>query len=209
MRSAHWLVPALLASTSLFSQSMGDLNGLLGGASNYVHQGLASTHFTQSLQLAKVTADNGGDATHLMTRGVDAVHWNFFYRIVTKPEVDLGLDQEQDAAKPKPKPKPGPRIHHAVLAECNRGIYGGFKYSGILITDVKPLENTWIAVSMDDAIAQLNANGYVRGFAGVELMRPSNPNVPDEYVYVFDCPWERTKVAISSQTGALAWSAQY
>jgi len=205
MRSALWLVPALLASTSLFSQSMGDLNGLLGGASSYVHQGLASTHFTESLQLAKVTADNGGDAAHLMTRGVDAVHWNFFYRIVTKPEVDLAADQ--DAAKPKPKPKP--RVHHAVLAECSRGIYGGFKYSPILITDVKPLENTWIAIAMDDAIAQLNANGYVRGFSEVELMRPSYPNVPDEYVYVFNCPWERAKVAISSQTGALTWASQY
>jgi len=28
-------------------------------------------------------------------------------------------------------------------------------------------------------------------------------------VYVFDCPWERTQVAISTQTGELTWRASY
>ena len=67
------------------------------------------------------------------------------------------------------------------------------------------MEFTWLAVSLDGAIAQLNANGYVRGFSQVEVKKPDLPGIADDPVYVFTCPWERAKVAISANNGAFLW----
>jgi hypothetical protein len=64
-------------------------------------------------------------------------------------------------------------------------------------------------VTLDTAIANLNANGYVRGFSSVELERPDLANWPDDYVYVFTCPWEQRQFAISCQTGAMVWNYGY
>jgi hypothetical protein len=64
-------------------------------------------------------------------------------------------------------------------------------------------------VPLDAAIASLNAYGFVRGFQSVDLVRPSLPDFPDDYVYVFNCPWERRQVAISCQNGSLVWTIGY
>ena len=93
--------------------------------------------------------------------------------------------------------------------ECTRGVFSNFHYSDKAIKGVKPLDFTWAAVTLDNAIRNLNANGYIRGFSSVELQRPDLPNWPDDYVYVFTCPWERQEVAISCQTGALTWTYAY
>jgi hypothetical protein len=78
-----------------------------------------------------------------------------------------------------------------------------------MVTGVKSLEYSWVGISLDAAIGQLNALGYVRGFTKVTLERPANPHIPDEYVYVFNCPLERTLVALSTQNGALIWTESY
>jgi len=191
MSACKWIIPVLCAAGTLSAQSLGDLNGLISSANRYVHTGLAATPHPMPLELCKVSGDNGGKDEVLMNRSVDVVHWQFQYRV----------DVTSQIATPKPP--------HSVLAECNRGVFGGFKYSPALITDVKTLENTWVGISLEDAIDQLKATGYVRGFSRVTLARPVNPAVPDEMVYVFDCPWERTQVAISTQTGELTWRASY
>ena len=196
MSLTKWILPILCSSGALFAQTLGDLNGLIAGASHYVSRGMAGTHDPKPLEICKIIGENGGQPEVLMTRSVDVVHWNFLYRI----DVRQGAAGEEEAT-----PKP----HHSVSVECNRGVYGNFKYSPAMITGVKSLENTWIGVSLGDAIEQLNNLGYVRGFSKVTLARPLNPALPDEYVYVFNCPWERTEVAISTQTGALTWRMTY
>ena len=197
MSLTKWILPIICSSGALFAQSLGDLNGLIAGASHFVSRGMAGTHDPQPLEICKIIGENGGQPDLLMTRSVDVVHWNFLYRI----DNVKATGEEENAPAPKP--------HRSVSVECNRGVFGNFKYSPSLITGVKSLESTWIGISLGDAIAQLNNTGYIRGFSKVTLMRPLNPAVPDEYVYVFDCPWERTQVAISTQTGDLSWRMMY
>jgi hypothetical protein len=99
--------------------------------------------------------------------------------------------------------------HVTAQAECTQGVFNNFHFSGSPVKNVKSLEFTWVAVSLDGAIASLNASGYVRGFSSVEMVRPGLANWPDDYVYVFTCPWERREVAISCQSGAMAWNYGY
>jgi hypothetical protein len=94
-----------------------------------------------------------------------------------------------------------------VVALCDRGVFRDYKFTADPLSDSHSLEHAWINVSLENAIRQLTFAGYQRGFSSVTLMRPANPQVPDEFVYIFDCPWERTRVAISCQTGELVWKA--
>ena len=212
MSITKWILPALCVTGTLSAQALGDLNGLVSSAGKYVHTGMAGTPKPMPLELVKISGDNGSPEEVLMYRSVDVQHWRFTYRIDVKdgatldaaPEAaDPAADPTEDAKAPAPKP------HRSVNAECTHGVFGGFKYSPSAVLDFKTLENTWIGVPLEDAIDQLKANGYVRGFSKVTLARPTDRRVPDEYVYVFNCPWERTQVAISTQTGALAWTASY
>ena len=196
MSPLKWILPIVCVAGTLSAQSLGDLNGLINTASHYVHQGMSGTPHPQTLELCKVVGDNGGKEDELMTRSVDVVHWKFQYRI------DVGsASKDSKTAAPAPKPP------HSVLVECDRGVFGGFKYSETVVNDVQSLENTWIGISLEDAIDALKAAGYNRGFSRVILARPANTAVPDEYVYAFDCPWERTQVGVSTQTGELVWRA--
>ena len=190
-----WILPMVCVSGALSAQALGDLNGLINSADKYVSQGMAGTPTRQTLELCKLTGDNGGQPDRLMLRSVDVAHWSFLYRI------DTIADQAAGDSTVMPK------LHRSATAECNQGIFGGFQYSPSKVTGLKPLEHAWIAISLGDAITQLNGLGYFRGFSKVTLMRPANPDLPDEYVYVFECPWERNQVAISTQTGALSWRA--
>lgn len=141
----------------------------------------------------------------LMSRATDVQHWTFVYR--------LGAAAPAPGADSAPADAAGEGIvlpqHRAVLAECSRGVFNKFRYSPKPVLGMKSLEYTWVAVSLDNAILNLNANGYIRGFSSVALVRPDSPRVSDEFVYVFNCPWERTNVAISCQTGALTWTEMY
>lgn len=191
MSACKWIIPVLCAAGTLSAQSLGDLNGLISSANRYVHTGLAATPHPMPLELCKVSGDNGGKDEVLMNRSVDVVHWQFQYRV----------DVTSQIATPKPP--------HSVLAECNRGVFGGLQYSEALVTEAKTLEHTWVGIPLEDAIDALRNAGFNRGFDQVTLTRPDNSLVPDEYVYIFDCPFERFKVAISTQTGELAWKSAY
>lgn len=199
MYSTKWLLPVLAASGSLMAQTMGDLNGLASTAARFLSHGLAGSQDRPALALCKMKGDNGPNPTMLMTRGIDVVHWTFLYRAEPTPAAATDAPGEDAIVLPK----------NSVTVQSRRGIFGDFKYSPAKVLDAKPVEYAWIAISLDDAIRQLNYNGYARGFATVTLVRPADNKYPDEYVYVFDCPWERTRVALSSQTGALTWTEHY
>ena len=204
MSTTKWILPVLCLTGTLSAQALGDLNGLITSASHYVSHGLGGGAHTTPLELCKIAGDSGDQEGTLMNRSVDVQHWRFLYRIDVGKDATLADAPEPEAKRPAPIPK-----HHSVTADCTKGVFSGFKYSPAIVTDAKTLENTWIGVPLEDAIDQLKANGYVRGFTKVLLARPANPALPDDYVYIFNCPVEHTQVAISTQTGALAWTVSY
>jgi hypothetical protein len=188
MFQGKWLLATLCTAGTLFGQTLGDLNGLAQAAGKYVSHGLSSAHDASSLELYRIIGDRDVPEPALLGRGVDVTHWNFQYKVVPfRPGA---------AAEP----------HKQVLADCNRGIFENFAYSDSMVTDARSLEFTWIAISMDDAIAELKKHGYTHGFRKVTLMRPMNPNIPDEYVYIFECPLDHRNVAVSTQSGELSWT---
>jgi hypothetical protein len=181
----------------MMAQGATDLNGLVTAAAHYVSSGMSGAHDPQTLALSKIIGNNGSQTPEfLMTKATDVQHWTFLYKISDIP-----------AAAQDPDAKPKPRV--TVQAECTQGVFGDFRYSSTPVKNAKSLEFTWVAVPLDGAIANLNANGYVRGFSSVEMLRPDMANWPDDYVYVFTCPWERREVAISCQTGAMVWNYGY
>jgi len=194
MNPIKWLAPIVCASTSLLAQATGDMNTLISAAAHYVSAGVAGSHSPATLALSKIVGNNN-NPQYLMTKATDVVHWTFLYQI-SNPET-------AGTAEAKPLP------HLSAQAECTSGVFSNFHYSDKPIKGVKSLEYTWAAVTLDTAISNLNANGYVRGFSNVALQRPDLANWPDDYVYVFTCPWERQEVAISCQTGALTWTYGY
>jgi hypothetical protein len=195
------MIPIACISAAAMAQGAVDLNGLEAAAAHYVSSGMAGAHDPETLALSKIVGTYGSQSTDvLMTKATDVQHWTFLYRIGA--ETPSPAPPEAQAPPPQVPPEP----HRAVTAECTQGVFNHFRYSSRAVKGVKSLEYTWAAVSLDQAIANLNANGYVRGFTNVEVVRPDEPNWPDEFVYVFTCPWERQRVAISCQTGALAWT---
>jgi len=62
---------------------------------------------------------------------------------------------------------------------------------------------------IDAAIGSLNTQGYLQGFTSVTLMRSTNPQLPDAYVYAFNCPLDRTVVGISASSGQVLWKEFY
>ena len=142
-----------------------------------------------SLDLRLMKGDGGNVPATLMARAADVQHWSIFYNLA-----GTGTDPDR------------PR---SASLQCTRGQFSDFSTARPAVPDCQSLEDTWVAVTLDSAIAQLNALGYVRGFAGVELKRPDLPGLPADLVYVFDCPWERTYVAISGNTGAEVWYQVY
>jgi len=200
MNLFKFIVPLACISINLPAQSTNDLNGLVSVAAHYVSSGMAGTRQPVALALHKVVGDNGALASQfLMSRASDVQHWTFMYRINAAETSATGPDCLPD--------KPGPKV--SAQAQCTNGVFNSFLLSDKPVVGVKSLENTWVAIPLDGAIQNLNANGYVQGFSSVELVRPDRPNLPDDMAYVFTCPWERRVVAISSQTGALAWSYGY
>jgi hypothetical protein len=217
MSIAKWFVPAACLGTVLAAQTVNDLNGLVSAAGKYASSGMASSRDPQALGLHKIVG-NYDDKTPnaLLTRASEVQHWTFLYKIqpaMPGPHPASDLDavpcppQGPTAPPPTPAPTaPAPKPHVAVTTQCTKGVFHAFRYSDKPVSGLKSLDNTWLAVSLDSAVASLNANGYVRGFTTVSIMRPDLPNWPDDLVYVFKCPWERRDVAISCQTGALAWT---
>jgi hypothetical protein len=207
MHAASFLIPILslgLGSAAMAQTTGGDLNTLVNAAAHYVSSGMAGEHSPETLALSDITGDNGStNATVLMSSAADVQHWTFRYRIQAAgtPPVAQALPGCPAPTQPQP--------HRTVVAQCTQGVFNHFAFSPVPVSGVKSLEYTWVAVSLDQAIANLNSNGYVRGFSSVEVKRPDQAGLPQDLVYVFNCPWERQQVAISGQTGALTWTYSY
>ena len=214
MFTAKWILPIVCAGTALTAQTSNDLNGLAAAARRYVSSGMAGSHDPQPMELCRMAGDIGTpNAPVLMTRATDVQHWTFLYRLgggapeaPGAPVSAAGLSGQEDAAADDGIVLPQ---HKAVLAECSKGVFNRFRYSPKPVQAMKSLEYTWVAVPLESAILYLNANGYIRGFSSVALVRPDAPRYPDEFVYLFNCPWERTRVAISCQSGAMVWTEMY
>jgi hypothetical protein len=198
MSIAKWFVPIACVAATLGAQGINDVNGLVSAANHYVSSGMAASRDPQPLGLYKLLGNYSDQAPNtLMGKASDVLHWTFLYKIDTTGQESLGPgDCPTAPAKP----------HVAVTAECTKGVFHDFHYSDKPVTGLKSLENTWLAVNLDAAVATLNANGYVRGFTSVSVERPDLANWPDDLVYVFNCPYERRQVGISCQTGALLWT---
>lgn len=210
MPSAKWILPLVIASGTLAAQNVGDLNSLSGAAARYVSHGMGGTRDRMTTELCKINGDNGGDKNFLMSRATDVVHWTFLYSIKpTLTQTAEGGPAALPELSPEGLAEGALPPHHSLTVQSMRGVFGSFKYSPSKVADSKSLEFTWIAVPLGDAIQRLNGLGYVRGFSTVTLMRPADPKLPDEYVYIFDCPWERSRVALSTQSGDLVWLANY
>jgi hypothetical protein len=205
MHAFSILIPIFgLAGAALAQTTGGDLNTLTSAAAHYVSSGMAGEHAPDTLALSVLTGDNGSPTSGvLMASAADVQHWTFRYRILP-----AGTPPEAQALPGCPAPTQ-PQTHRTVVAQCTQGVFNHFAFSPVPVSGVKSLEYTWVAVALDQAIANLNVNGYVRGFSSVELKRPDQAGFPDDLVYVFNCPWERRQVAISGQTGALTWTYNY
>ena len=184
----------LCAVGTLAAQGSVDLNSLASAAKRYTSHGLQGTHSPATLDLRLVRGDNGGNPAFLMAKASDVQRWTLFY------DAQYQVSEEAGSVLPRPR---------SASVKCTKGLFSDFFLSAPPIPGCKSMEFTWVAVSLDSAIANLNLNGYVRGFSQVETKRPDAPSYPDELVYVFTCPWERAKVAISGNTGALAWYQMY
>jgi len=187
----------LCVAGALGAQTPVDLNGLAVAASHYVSHGLQGQAHAPALDLRLLRGDNGGDAVHLMSAAADVVRWTLFYNAsYGRPALqeDLALPVQEDLT-----------LARSASAKCCKGTFSDFLLAKAPIPASKSMEFTWLAVTLDAAIARLNANGYVRGFSQVEVKKPDVPGLSDESVYIFTCPWERTKVAISANNGAFVW----
>lgn len=184
----------LCAAGALAAQGFVDLNSLASAAKRYASHGLQGTHSPATLDLRLVRGDNGANPAYLMSKASDVQRWTLFY------EAQYQVPEEAGSVLPRPR---------SASVKCTRGLFSDFFLSAPPISGCKSMEFTWVAVSLDAAIANLNLHGYVRGFSQVETKRPDANGYPDELVYVFTCPWERAKVAISGNTGALAWYQMY
>lgn len=196
MRIAKWLIPVACVGTSLLAQS-NDINGLVSAAGKYMTGGMQASQDPETLGLCKMLGHYSDKQQNvLMHRAVDVGFWTFLYRINGQPEPQPGPDCAPTA----------PNTHKAVTAECNRGVFGNFHFSDKPVQGLHSLENTWVAASLDAAVAGLNAAGYTRGFTSVSIERPDLAGWPDDLVYVFDCPLERRQVGVSCQTGQVTWT---
>jgi hypothetical protein len=184
-------MPFLCAAAALTAQVPVDLNGLAVAAGRYASHGVQGQPHQPALDLRLLKGDNGADPSILMGKATDVQRWTVFYD-----------------ASPTAKDELVPPIGSASV-KCIRGLFSDFFTSPSAIPNCKSLEATWFALNLDAAIAQLNANGYIRGFSEVSVRRPDGLGIPDEPVYVFTCPWERTIVAISTNTGAVIWYQQF
>ena len=191
-----FLKPALTllcASGILAAQAPIDLNGLVAAAAKYSNHGLQGEQRPPAaLDLRLMRGDNDAQPAFLMVRATDVTRWTIFY----------------NAEYPKPVPETIVLPRSASL-KCVKGIFTDFLLSTPAVPDCKTMDNMWLPLPLDGAIAALNTSGYVRGFSQVEVKRPDLPGCPDGLVYVFTCPWERTRVAISCATGAVSWYQMY
>ncbi len=188
------VIPILCAGTALMAQSVSDINGLTSAAAQFVAHGVAGTQHKSKLDLREIKGESALVPGALMTTALDIQRWTFFYNVNATP----GTEGVPDMPTPM-----------SASCKCVNSLFSDFHFSANAIPAAKSLEFTWVAVTVDQAIQALNQQGYVRGFSDVKLMRPDAPNIPDGYVYIFNCPWERTLVAVSAASGQVTWWEQF
>jgi hypothetical protein len=180
------------------AQSIGDINGLVSAAAQFSARGARGTQHAMSLDLHKIKGESALVPGALMTKALDIQRWTFSYNI--GPGADGGSVSGDGAATP---------VFKSASCKCVNSLFSDFHLSARPITATKSIQDTWIAATLEQAIQSLNNQGYVRGFSDVELERPDSKLVPDGFVYIFTCPWERTRVAVSAANGAVTWLEQY
>ena len=188
------IVPIIFAGTTLMAQSSGDINVLASAAAQFAAHGMGGTRHQAQLDLREIRGESALVPGALMNTALDIQRWTFFYNVNALP----GGEGAPDLPTPR-----------SASCKCVNSIFSDFHFSAAPIPAAKSLEYTWAAVSVGQAIQALNQQGYVRGFSDVKLVRPDAPNTPDGYVYLFNCPWERTLVAVSAASGAVTWLEQY
>jgi hypothetical protein len=176
------------------AQSVSDINGLASAASQFAAHGVSGTQHQMQLDLREIKGDNALVPGALMNKALDIQRWTFFYNLNAAPGTS------GDAGKPAPM---------SASCKCVNSLFSDFHLAAHPIPATKSLQFTWVATTVDQAIQALNQQGYVRGFSEVKLVRPDAPGVPDGYVYIFNCPWERTLVAVSAASGEVTWLEQY
>ena len=219
------LLPLLCLGSALVAQS-NDLNTLLGAAYEYSTAGMSASRSMLKLDLTKARGDAGAPSPLpiLLFKSLDVSHWTFFYNLKNpygpgcllgqnpdpgpNPDTGPGPGPNPDPG-PAPAPQPAPQPFLSASAQCSQGIFGDFRLSPTSISDSKTIAGAWVATSIDAAIGTLNNQGYVQGFTSVTLMRSTNPQLPDAYVYAFNCPLESTVVGISASSGQLLWKEFY
>ncbi len=187
------LLLAFFAASGLMAQAMGDLNSLVLQASRYADHETARQAFHRDLALFRIIGTSGDGEEAIMRTGVDLQQWTLIYRI-------------EAPAGPPPR---GDMTPQSVSIQCTRGMFDGLHWSPLPVFDAKSLQWVWIAVSLDDAIDQLNRQGYTRGFSSLTIMRPLHPRYPDECTFVFKCPPDHAFVGISAQTGKKLWTETF
>jgi hypothetical protein len=187
MFSLKTSVAICVAAGAVSAQAI-DLNGLTLAASRFANGGMQSQPLPLVTDLRLMRGERIDNPSLLMAKATDVQRWTIFYGVSIRAGATEVIAHPQSAS-----------------LKCTHGHFSDFLLSAPPIPKSKSLENTWFAISLDGAIGQLNAQGYVRGFSKVEVKWPDATGFLDEPVYIFKCPWERADVAISVVTGALVW----
>ena len=183
MPSPLRLAPLACLAPVLLAQGTGDLNSLVLQAGRYADFATAGQASRPVLTLYRIIGGSGDGANPVMRAGVDLQQWTLVYQVEGPPPPAAG-----EAAQ-------------SLSVQCTRGMFNGLQWSQLPVFDARSLQWAWIAVSLDDAIAQLNRLGCTRGFSSLTVMRPLHPRFPDETTFIFKCEADRLFVGISAQTG--------
>jgi hypothetical protein len=186
------LLLVCFAACGLMAQAMGDLNSLVLQASRYADHETARQGFHRDLALFRIIGTSGDGEEAVMRTGLDLQQWTLVYLIEAPAGPPVGAEAPQ-----------------SVSIQCTRGMLDGLHWSPLPVFDAKSLQWAWIAISLDDAIGQLNRLGYTRGFSNLTIMRPLHPRFPDECTFVFKCPLDHAFVGISAQTGKKLWTEPF
>jgi hypothetical protein len=130
-----------LAAGALRAQTI-DLNSLSAAASRFASGGMQSQPLPLATDLRLMRGELPAPSGQLMTRATDVQAWTLFY--------DVSIKGGGPAADSRP---------HSASLKCTHGQFSDFTFSTPPIPGCKSMENTWFAISLDGAIAQLNTRG--------------------------------------------------
>jgi hypothetical protein len=184
----------LCATSGLVVQAMSDLNSLVLQAGRFAAHQTAPQTLAPELTLFRIIGGSGKGEATVMRSGTDIQQWTLEYQV------------DWPAGPPPPTALASSQ---SVSIPCSGGMFQDMQWSPFPVFDAKSIQWVWLAVSLDDAIAQLNNLGYTRGFSSLTVFRPLHPRYPDECTYVFKCPLDHLFVGISAQTGKKLWTEAF